>query len=178
VKIRKLLFVGLLLSLVLVACGGGDGGDEPVDVVKKAMQAVEKMDLDKAAEYVCEAQKEDFTSSFDLGSGLAGLTGAELDPEKVLDAMTIKMEDMEYEETSKDDDKAVVHMKGTMTIEFDKDKFKDIVKEFAEASGEAVPDEAELDMILGMMEGMLGEGVPVDDDMSLIKEEGKWVICE
>jgi hypothetical protein len=64
-----------------------------------------------------------------------------------------------------------------MQINFDKDKLKAVMKDAMAASGESISDE-ELDMALGMMEGMLGAGVPLDEEMTLIKEDGKWVICD
>jgi major membrane immunogen (membrane-anchored lipoprotein) len=174
-KISKLLFVVLLFVLLLAACGGGDG-DAPTDVVETAFKAIEKLDMDEASKYVCQAQKEEFISSFDVAGGLGDLVGPGVDPDKVLDAVKIKLEGMEYQETSKSDDEAVVHIKGTLQMSFDKDKLKPLVKEAAEAAGQSVSDD-EIDMLLGMVEGMLGEGVPIDEDMQLIKEDGKWVMC-
>lgn len=179
-KTTKLLMV-VLLAAVLVACGGGSAGNQaPVDVVKSAWQAIEKMDIDAAQQYVCQAQREEFAQEFDLSGGFGELVGAgdaDVDTEAILDAMQINMEDMEYEEISQEGDEAVVNVQGTMKIDFDTDKLKAVMKDAMAASGESVSDE-ELDMALGMMEGMLGAGVPLDEEMTLIKEDGKWVICD
>lgn len=174
-KAAKLLLIGLALALTLTACGGSKGGDEPTDVVKKAVKSSVKMDLDGAAKYVCQAQRDEFELDFDLFSILDAMLDAELDPDDVLDAIKkIKLEDMEYEET-KDDDQAVVHVEGTMKVELDQDKFKELVKAAGE-SGPPISDE-KIDSGLDILAGMLSQGMPIDDDIPLIKEDDKWVIC-
>ena len=84
---------------------------------------------------------------------------------------------MKYEEKSKDGDKAVVHITGSMKLEFDTGKLKDFFRKAAEAAGETVTDE-ELDFIVEMMASTATQEEEIDDDLQLIKEDGKWVVCD
>ena len=172
---KKLLIVGFLLILVLAACGGGGGGDEPVDVAKNVMQAMGKMDFDEASKYFCEARKSDLDDA--LVSGFEELEAMGMDPDELLDAFILELSDMKYEEKSKDGDKAVVHVTGSMKLDFNSDKLKDFFKKAAEAAGETVTDE-ELDFIVEMIASSAAQEEDLDEDLELIKEDGKWVVCD
>lgn len=167
-KARRYVFVGLLVVLVLAACGGDGGGDEPVDVVKKAFEALEKLDTDEAAKYVCEAQKDQFAGSFDFASDLVGeLPG--IDPERVSEAVKLSL-DVTYEEQSQEGDTAVVIQDGTMTLEIDKEKLEPILQEAG------IPDD-QVELAMSFVDILAGQEVPISEEIQLIKEDGEWVLC-
>jgi hypothetical protein len=170
-KTKKLLFVGLLFALILAACGGGgDDGGDPVGAVKNVVKAMEKLDFEKASEYICEAEKGSLEEA--LG-GMEELAALGIEPSDIL-KLTFK--DMKYEEKSKGDDKAVVRVTGSIKMDIEGDKFKEVMKKAAEEAGETVTDE-DLDFMVDMMASMLAQEIPMDGDAELIKEDGKWVVC-
>jgi predicted small secreted protein len=173
---RKLVFVVLLLSLVLAACGGGgDGGGKPVDVVKNVVKAMEKLDAEKAREYMCAAHKDAIP---DIEEEFAEFEEFGADIDEVMEAFKIEMSDMKYEETSKDDDKAVVHVTGKMAFDIDVDKLKPIFKTaFEEILGMEVTDDM-LDEMMAEFTADMGEETSLDGDVNLIKEDGDWVVCD
>ncbi len=173
---RKLVFVVLLLSLVLAACGGGsDGGGKPVDVVKKVMKAMETLDTDEARKYVCAAHKDAIP---DMAEEFAEFEEFGADVEEVMSAFKIEMTNMEYEEKSKDGDKAVVHISGEMAFDIDIDKLKPIFKDAIEAAmGIEVTDEM-ADEMMSEFTADTVEPASFDGDVNLVKEDGDWLICD
>jgi hypothetical protein len=175
VKINRLLIVGLLGVILLAACGGGSEGDEPTAVVKEVVDAMQTLDVEAASENFCEEQKSELNSSLD--EGFAELEALGLDPNELMDAFQLNFADLEYEERSQEGDEAVVHVSGTMSLDFDTEKLKDFFRQASEASGQEVSDQ-ELDFVVGIFESMSGQEAPLDGDVKLIKEDGEWVVCD
>jgi hypothetical protein len=174
-KARHFIFVTLLFGLTLAACGGGGDGDKPVAVVEKVVKAMETMDVEKASQYFCKDKQDELTQT--LESGFEELEQMGMDPDELLAAFKLNMTDMKYEEKSVDGDKAVVGVSGNMSLDFDTDKLKEFFRKAAEAAGQEVTDE-QLDMMMGMFTAMGGQEAPVEGDVELIKEDGKWVVCD
>jgi hypothetical protein len=172
---KKLVLIGLFLTLALAACGKGGGGDEPAKVAENVMKALGKMDIDGASEFFCEARRTELEDA--LTGDLGELEAMGMDADELLDAFKITLTDMKYEEKSQDGDKAIVHITGSMKLEFDSDKLKDFFKKAAEAAGETVTDE-ELDFIVEMIASSAAQEEDLDEDVELIKEDGKWVVCD
>ena len=174
-KTKMLVFLSMVFVLVLTACGGGGGGSEPAGVVEKVATAMQSLDIERVQQYMCTERKDALKT--DVESGFAELESMGLDPDELLDAFKIKMSDMKYEEKSTEGDKAVVHVSGTMGLEFDTEKLRSFLKKAAEASGEEVTDD-QLDLVVNMFSGMGGQEAPIDGDVELVKEDGKWVVCD
>jgi len=174
-KARHFLFVALLFALALVACGGGGDGDKPVAVVEKVVKAMETLDVEEASKYFCKDKQDELAQT--LESGFEELEALGMDPDELLAAFKLNMKDMKYEEKSTDGDKAVVGVSGNMSLDFDTDKLKEFFKKAAEAAGQEVTDE-QLDMMMGMFTAMGGQEAPVEGDVELVKEDGKWVVCD
>jgi len=179
-RLALLMSLVIMISPVLTACGGGGGsGDDPTAAVKDLFKAIEQKKFDKIPDYACEAQKEEARQTFDFGAIMAeSLGGADVDPQKILDAMSFKMADLEVTKVSESGDTATVHVKGKLEISVDPDKFKDVVKELLKAQGMEVSDEM-LDQFVGpAMEQFQDFGQELDEDITMAKEGGKWLICE
>lgn len=176
-KARKLLFVSLLLALILAACGGGDddGGGAPVDVVKDMVKALEKLDLDKMQELVCEAQRASLVEGLTGGSAEMEAAGVTID--ELLDAMKVTVENDKYEEKSKSGDEAVVHISGSVKIEFKPDEFKALIKKVLKAQGTEITDDL-LDPMIDQMIAEEAQEESIDSDVKLVKEDSKWLICD
>jgi hypothetical protein len=167
------MIIVIALSALLTACGGGGAASDPTAVVKEAMQAVANKQFDKLAEFTCAAKKADIENIFNPAGALAG---AGIDAQKVLDAMTISIQDAEYTKVSEEADKAVVQMKAKMNIKVDKEKFKVVLMDIAKAQGQELPAD-QIDAILEMAAGQLEQTQDVDNEIDVIKENGKWVMC-
>jgi hypothetical protein len=174
-RLSVVLVVIFVLSALLTACGGGGGAasSDPVGVVKAAMQTVVDKKFDALAAMTCAAQKDKVAQGFNP-AGALGATG--VDATKILDAMTISLQNPEYTKVSEEADKAVVQMKGKLSIKFDKDKLKVIMQDVLKAQGQTVTDEqltAGLDALAGQME----QGQDLDQKVNVVKENGQWVFC-
>jgi len=171
---KKLLFVSVVVALTLAACGGGGGSEEPGEVVRKVVNAMTTMDFEGASEFVCADQRTEFQGV--LTEGFAELEEMGLDPDELLDAFMIDLKDMKYETQSEDGDKAVVKVTGSLSLDFDTEKLKSFFKQAAEAAGQPVSD-AELDMVVNIFNAMGGQESPLDANVDVVKEDGKWVVC-
>jgi len=168
------MVVIVVLSAVLTACGGSGGAaSDPTGVVKEAMQAVVDKKFDKLAEMTCAAKKADVENIFSPAGAFAG-TG--IDAQKVLDAMTISIQDAEYTKVSETADKAEVQMKAKMNFKVDKEKFKGVMVDILKSQGQEVPVD-QVDAILAMAVSQMEETQNVDNKIDVVKENGKWVIC-
>ena len=175
-RISVLVTVLIVMGILLTACGGSSGsGADPVSAVKALMQAVQDKKFDQLSSLVCAAQKDALTKTFDPSASLAG-TG--IDAKAMLDAMTISMSGVEYTQKSVTGDNAVVSLKGTMNIKIDRAKFTPILKQLLQAQGQTVTD----DMVNQMMDvaaSSLEKGQDLStQDMVVVKENGKWVVCK
>ena len=173
-RLSVVMVMIFVLSALLTACGGGGAAaNDPVGAVKAAMQAVVDKNFDQLAEMTCAAQKDKVKQTFNP-AGAMGAAG--VDAAKILDAMTITMQNAEYTKVSEEGDKAVVQMKGTLSLKFDKEKLKVVMQEVLKAQGQDVTDEqlaAGLDMLASQME----QGQDMDQKVDVVKENGKWVFC-
>lgn len=173
-RLSILITTLMLISFVLSACGGSSGSD-PVSVVKDLMNVVQSKNFDAIGNYACAAVKDQITTTFNPAGGLAG-TG--IDTKKMLDAMTITLSDMKFDKTSETADKATVQVKGKIAIKIDRDKFKGVLAEIFKAQSGSTPDDATLNQALDAAASQFEQGQDIDNAMNLVKEGGKWVVCE
>ena len=165
--------------LAVAACTGSPLADTsaPVGVVNAAMAAAEAGGFTQLAEFMCEASKNDLTSAFGGGGDLGALAGAGIDPNEVFGAMKIDFQDTTVTEVSKSDSEATVHLKGKMAIAFDEAKMREVLRKILDAQGLEATDQM-IDAAMSMMEGQLSQTQDIDEDMKLVNENGKWVICQ
>jgi hypothetical protein len=173
-RLNSLLAVLFVLSIVLTACGGSSGAD-PVSAVKDLMQAVQDKKFDALGNLVCAAQKDELTATFDPAASMAG-TG--IDVKAMLDAMTISTSNVQYTKKSETGDNAVVAITGNMTVKIDRVKFTPILKQILKAqSGQDVTDD-QVNQIMDAAISSLEQGQDLTQDMVVVKENGKWVVCK
>ena len=175
---RRGWIAGLVASVLLVAgaCGGSAGtGNDPQGVVKAAMEAVNSGGLTKLADYACAAKKNDVSSIFGQG-GVGGLGAAGIDPASLMDAMKVKVTNVATTESARTDTTATVHVTGDTAITFDKDKMRALMKTVLAAQGKPT-DDATLDLLMNAMGSQLTTTQKLDEDVKVVNEGGKWLIC-
>ena len=176
---RRLLILVAPLLLVLVACGGavpGQGGtDDPAGRVRGVMSALAAKDMTKLTEFACAEKKDDIVNQFT--GGVANL-GEGIDPQQVLDAVTINTSNVTVGEATVNGDTASVKLGGSMSISIDPVKLRPVIKAALEAKG-LPADDATIDLAMQAMPQIADQQVPMDNEtVDLIKENGAWVICE
>ena len=164
--------VALSISVLLAACVGGAPTGDPATVVRQALQLVEQGQFDDIAALACEERRDEIAGDFGLGQALPEGLPPGFDAQAFAAAFTIKTDDLEVSETSRTGDAATVHVKGTMTVTVDKQRLADLIGD----SGLPV-DEAILGPIIDGIGEQLADGIPLDQDVDVIDEDGAWKIC-
>ena len=169
--------IAVAAILFLSACGGaGSNANDPAGAVSAAMNAAESGGLTKLLDYTCAAKKNDVTSLFG-GGDLGSLSALGIDPNAMFDAVKMDFQDIKTTETSKSGDKATVHVTGKAVISFDEAKMKDILKKVMANAGQPA-DDATISAALAAMSGSLTQAQDLDEDISVVQEGGKWLICQ
>jgi hypothetical protein len=176
-RILRPLLVATVLSVGVAACSGAPAANqsEPAGTVKAAMDAAQSGGVAKLADFACAAKKGEISSLFG-GGELGSLAALGVDPNDVFNAVKMDFKDIQTTEKSKSGDNAVVHVTGNMTITIDPAKVRDIMKKMMEGQGQSV-DDATLDAALAAMSSQLTQTQALDEDIPVVQEGGKWLIC-
>jgi hypothetical protein len=168
--------IAAVLVLGVVGCGGGIANQsEPAGAVKAALDATQSGGITKLADYACAAKKGDIANLFG-GESVSSLTALGVDPNEVFGAVKFEFKDVQTSEVSRTGESAVVRLNGTMNISIDAAKMRDVMKRVVEAQGQPV-DDATLDMVIAGMTSQLSQPQPIDEEVTVVQEGGKWLIC-
>lgn len=176
--VARLLSSLALVALAVMACSGSSplgGGGDPASVVKDALAVVQSKDLAKIGDLACAAKKDEVVKSLDFSSSLG--EGSGVDSKQVLDAVSIDTSKVTVGQPTITGDTATVPVSGSMTMNVDPAKMKPIVKAQLEAAGMPA-DDAAVEAMMGVMGGFTGQPIPMNETMTLVKENGVWKICE
>ncbi len=178
IRHRRGAALAFILVLSLGACSGPPGANtsDPAGTVSSAFAAAQAGGIAKLSDFACAAHKDDIAAAFG-GAGLSGLAAGGIKPEDIAGAMAMSFENVTTKEVSKTDTTAVVHVTGDMKITIDKDKFKTVMKTVMQAQGVPV-DDATLDTMLDGMTTQLSQTQKIDEDVQVVKEGDKWLLCE
>jgi hypothetical protein len=165
--------------LAIAACSGSPLADAnaPVGAVNAAMAAAEAGGFTQLTEFMCQASKDDLAGAFGGGGELGALAAAGLDPNELFGAMKIDFQDTTVTEVSKSDSEATVHLKGKMALQLDEAKMREVIRKILETQGVEASDQM-IDVAMSTMASQLSQPQDIDEDMKLINENGKWVICQ
>lgn len=114
-KFRRALFAVIVLLLTLTACGGGAGPEKPVE---DFLEAVQDLDVEKAAGLVCEKYRDDTQADLETLSDLVD---------------EIEIVGLVLELENKKDDEATVTVTGgnmSLTTQGKASEERDLVQEF------------------------------------------------
>ncbi len=178
IHVRQVAALLFALAMTIGACGSAPGGaaNDPKGVVAAALAAAQSGGIAKLTDFACAAHKNDIAGAFG-GGNLSALTAAGVKPEDIFGAMSMTFANVTTTETTKTDKAATVHVTGDMTINIDKDKFKAIAKTMFAAQG-LPADDATIDAMVSGMATTLSSTQKLDEDISVVNEDGKWLICE
>ena len=177
--VRQLALLLTSLALLVAACGGAGplagGGGDPASVARPAMAVLAAGDITKLTDLACAASKADIANSFTGGLGELG-SGA--DPAALLAAIKIDTSKVTVGDATVTGDTAVVPLKGSMTISFDKEKIKPIIQAALQSQGVAA-DDAAVQAAMGFLTAFEGQAIPLDDQpLTLKRENGAWKLCD
>lgn len=176
-SILRSVALAVVAIVALAGCGAAAPNlSEPAGTVSAALDAAKSGGFAKLADYTCAAKKGDFASLFGASGGLGSLAAAGIDPNSLFDAVKVDFQDVKTTETSKTADKATVHVTGKSTITFDAAKMKEMFKKIMAANGQPV-DDATIDATVAAMSSSLSQSKALDQDVNLVQENGKWLIC-
>ncbi len=176
---RPLRLVVAILAVVatLAACAPSAPSDSPAGVVKQAIDLAAKKDLEGLRGLACAGQEEliadqlGMTGALDAGALLPGL-----DMQALLDAVNVDVQELDAGDAVIDGDAAEVPVAGTVKVTFDKEAIRPVLRQVLEQSGTTMTD-AQVDALLDSLESY-GQDLPVDEVISLAREEGAWKICQ
>ncbi len=176
-RLSVVMIVVIVLSVLLTACGGAASGGDPLSTVKAAMSAVTSKQFDKVGDLACAAKKDSVTGEFNPAASLANQGFAKEDAQKLLDSMAISFDNAEFGTPTINGDSASIPMKGKLTMKFDRDKLKALVKSMMATQGVPNATDDQINQALDMVASQMEQGQQIDTTVDLIKENGKWVIC-
>ena len=166
-KRLSVLLSALVLSGVLLSACGNSVANDPASVVQGMFQALQTKNISAMQSLACAEERDQIANKFNPAGSVTGVT----DSQKALDAVSIAITNLTVAKTSESGDHAVVNVKGIMTMTIDRDKLAAMMK-----SGGA--DDAKIANSLDLMQTMFGAGLPMDYEVDVIKENGKWVFCD
>jgi len=176
----RILSAILILPLLIAACSGGPGaasGGDPAGVVKDALAKVAAKDVNGLANLACAGQADQVREQFDMAGQLASFA-PDANPQDIVDSIAIDTSGVTVGSATVTGDTAAVPVSGTMKMTFDKEKLRPIIKQVLQAQGGGAQlSDAQIDGFLDQMGGA-GQGVPVNESMTLKQEGGAWKICE
>jgi len=161
----------------LAACAPSAPSDSPAGVVKEAIDLAATKDLEGLRGLACAGQEEmiadqlGMTGALDAGALLPGL-----DMQGLLDAVRVDVQELDAGEAVVDGDSAEVPVVGTVKITFDKEAMRPILAALLEQNGTTMTDD-QLSALLDSLEAY-GSDLPVDEVISLVREDGAWKICQ
>jgi hypothetical protein len=166
----------VLLAIVAAACSPAAPAGGPGATVAQALERLAAKDLEGLRELACEGQEAAIRDQL----GLPDLVGDELlpglDGQALLDAVRLDVSDVGLGEAAIDGDVAQVPVEGTLSVTFDAEAMRPILRRVLESQGQSMTDD-QLDALLGTLEAY-GQDVPVEQTIRLEREDGTWKICQ
>jgi hypothetical protein len=164
--------LSLAVATTLAITGGlaapAAAADSPEGAVNQLLDAVEGGDTSALDTLVCEAERDAVREMLDPGSAM-GMEGAST-------LVTFQFEDRDVELIAEDSDEATVNISGTMSMNVSDDDLESVALALLDAEGEDYSEE-DLAMMMPFMEMALTQTLPLDEEVTVIVEDGGWVVC-
>jgi hypothetical protein len=177
----RILSAIVIVPMLLAACSGGTGGagaaagGDPAAVVKDALAKTAAKDVEGLGALACAGQVDKLKEDLDMSNAFGGAIPG-VDTAALADSVTIDTSGVTVGAPAVTGDTATVPVSGTMKMTFDKEKIRPIVKQVMEAQGGGITmTDAQIDQFL---DAFAGQGIPINETMTLKQENGAWKICE
>lgn len=170
------ILVAIVLSVTSLGLSApGSAADTPETAVNELLDAVGSGDLTGLEALVCEAERGAVRELFDIGAQL-GLPAAD----SATQPLTYGISDRSTELLDQADDAATVRVTGTLTVDVDEEQLRDLVRAMLEA--DQGPDDPpvsgeDLDFMLPLISSAFSSGQPIDEEVTLVLEDGGWLVC-
>jgi hypothetical protein len=170
------ILVAIVMSVTSLGLGApASAADTPETAVNELLDAVGSGDLTGLEALVCEAERGAVREMFDIGAQL-GLPAAD----SATQPLTFGISDRSTELLDQADDAATVRVTGTLTVDVDEEQLRDLVRAMLEADqgpdDPPVSDE-DLDFMLPLISSAFSSGQPIDEEVTLVLEDGGWLVC-
>ena len=164
---------GLLMAASIALVAGGvttpvAAADSPEAAVNQLLDAVEGGNYDAIDTLVCEAERSAVRAMLDPGEAV-GMEGAR-------DLLRFEVQDRAVEVTSEDGAEATVRITGTMSMNVAEGDVEAIALALLEADMGELSEE-DIDLMLPFMEMALTQSMPMDEELTVIEENGEWLVC-
>ena len=180
----RILTAIVIVPMLLAACSGGTGAAAPPPAAtrprwsrtpsRRPRPRTSRASAASPAPGRSSRSRKTWTCRTPFGGAIPGVDAAAL-----ADSVTIDTSGVTVGTAAISGDTATVPVTGTMKMTFDKEKIRPIIKQVMEAQGGGITmTDEQIDQILDQMGGAAGQGIPVDESMTLKQENGAWKICE
>jgi hypothetical protein len=170
---RHVLVVLAVLSVVTTACGsaGPAAVADPVGAVRAMLDRVAASDIEGAANLACANQRDAIKQKLDPAAGLTrSLPG--VDPRALIAAFKFDVSGLALNQESVTGDEAKVNVSGTMKFSVDSEKLRAAL---APVASTLPMDQATIEKTFA---GLASNGIPVDESVRVVKENGVWHVCD
>jgi hypothetical protein len=155
--------------------GGGAASGDPASVVQDAIAKLGAKDFAGLASIACAGQADQIRNMF----GASGNLGTDLqipglDSAAFVDSVTFDMSKVQVGSATVSGNTATVPVSGSMSVNFDKDKLRPILKQVMAQNGTSMTDQ-QLDTLIDSF--ATGQSVPLTEPVPLVNEGGSWKIC-
>jgi hypothetical protein len=166
----------LALVTVVAACAPGAPTDGPGAVVNEALAKVAAKDIEGLRPLACAGQEDLIRDQLGIPAAVGSEIMAGLDTEALLDAVTLDVKGVKLGDPAIDGDVAQVPVTGSVKVTFDAVAMKPILKQLLATQGTTMTDE-QLDALLKTL-ASVGQDLPLDQSVRLVREAGTWKICQ
>jgi len=157
------------------AAAGGVNSDL-AKAVQDAFAAIQTGGVAAAIPLTCAAKQAEAAQAF-AGASATSLTQLGVKMEDLLSAMKLTWSNLVIKSATATGDKGTVAYSADLKVDLDATKMRAIMKTVLAAKGQPV-DDAALDTVMAAMQPQLSKSQHVDDTVDLVKENGKWVMCD
>jgi hypothetical protein len=163
--------LAMAASLALTTVGmvaPATAADSPEAAVNQLLDASVSGDYDAIDTLVCEAERSAVRSMLDPGEAM--------DVEMARELISFSIEDRAVEVVDEDGDEATVRVTGTMSMGVGDGDVEEVARMLVEADMGELSEE-DLEMMLPFMEMALTQTVPIDEELTVVREADEWVVC-
>lgn len=171
-----------LLGVPAAAQSAGPSADDPVATMDGFLDAFVAQDVAAYGQFMCVEKRDAFVARYDRSAFLTSLPPG-VDGAALIAAMTVDIADRTVTLESADDATATVTARGRLLVRLEDTVAREFIAQMLEAQGMVVTDEIVEQALPQLLTSFGGQatsatGQPFDRTVTLILEDGIWVICD